>query len=89
MSGIIEPTLYGTLVKNRMLFLSQIIGGAVGGAFMGFFKVSSSAFVFGGCTTLPAFVGGNFMAAIIGLIISVIVSAVLAYIFVAREEKNL
>jgi len=89
LSGIIEPTLYGTLVKNRMLFLSQIIGGAVGGAFMGFFKVSSSAFVFGGCTTLPAFVGGNFMAAIIGLIISVIVSAVLAYIFVAREEKNL
>lgn len=87
LSGIIEPTLYGTLVKNKMLFLSQIIGGAVGGAFMGFCKVSSNAFVFGGCTTIPAFVGGNLTAAIIGLVISVIVSAVLAYTFVAREEK--
>jgi len=89
LSGIIEPTLYGTLVKNRMLFLSQIIGGATGGAFMGFCKVSSNAFVFGGCTTIPAFVGGNLTAAIIGLLISVVVSAVLAYIFVAREEKKL
>jgi PTS system beta-glucosides-specific IIC component len=88
LSGIIEPTLYGTLVKNRMLFLCQIIGGAVGGAFMGFFKVSSNAFVFGGVTTIPAFVGGNLAAAIIGLLISVVVSAILAYICVAREEKD-
>jgi Phosphotransferase system IIC components, glucose/maltose/N-acetylglucosamine-specific len=88
LSGIIEPTLYGTLVKNRMLFLCQIIGGAVGGAFMGFFRVSSNAFVFGGVTTIPAFVGGNLAAAIIGLLISVVVSAILAYICVAREEKN-
>lgn len=89
LSGIIEPTLYGTLVKNKMLFLCQIIGGAVGGAFMGFFKVSSNAFVFGGCTTIPAFIGGNFTAAIIGLVISVIVSAVLAYLYVGREEKDI
>lgn len=88
LSGIIEPTLYGTLVKNKMLFLCQIIGGAVGGAFMGFFKVSSNAFVFGGVTTIPAFVGGNLAAAIIGLLISVVVSAILAYICVAREEKD-
>lgn len=88
LSGIIEPTLYGTLVKNKMLFLCQIIGGAVGGAFMGFFKVSSNAFVFGGVTTIPAFVGGNLAAAIIGLLISVVVSAILAYLCVAREEKD-
>jgi len=88
LSGIIEPTLYGTLVKNRMLFLCQIIGGAVGGAFMGFFRVSSNAFVFGGVTTIPAFVGGNLTAGIIGLLISVVVSSILAYIYVARQEKN-
>lgn len=88
LSGIIEPTLYGTLVKNKMLFLCQIIGGAVGGAFMGFCKVSSNAFVFGGCTTIPAFVGGNFAMAIIGLIISVVVSCILAYIYVGKEERT-
>lgn len=85
LSGIIEPTLYGTLVRNKKYFLSQIIGGAVGGAFMGLSKVSSSAFVFGGGTTLPALAAGNFKAAIIGLTISVIVSGVLAYIFTTEE----
>lgn len=88
LSGIIEPTLYGTLVKNKMLFLSQMIGGAVGGAFMGACQVSSNAFVFGGCTTIPAFAGGNLTAALIGLAISAAVSAILAYIFVAIEERD-
>lgn len=32
LSAIIEATLFGLLVKNKKLFLAQIIGGAVGGA---------------------------------------------------------
>ena len=35
LSAIIEPTLFGMLVKNKKLFLAQIIGGAVGGAYLG------------------------------------------------------
>ena len=56
LSAIIEPTLFGMLVKNKKLFLAQIIGGAVGGAYLGLMKVVTNAFVFGSVTTFPAFV---------------------------------
>lgn len=78
-AGITEPAIYGVAVKLKKPFIAAIIGGAVGGAFMGFSHVSSNAFVFGGLTTLPAFVGGNFIAAIIGLTICFILSAILSY----------
>ncbi|MHC5227036.1 PTS transporter subunit EIIC [Enterococcus sp. LJL99] len=90
LSAIIEPTLFGLLVKNKKLFLAQIIGGAVGGAYLGLMHVVTNSFVFGSVTTFPAFVEGdsaNFIQAMIGLAISVIVSAVLGYIFTTKDEK--
>lgn len=90
LSAIIEATLFGLLVKNKKLFLAQIIGGAVGGAYLGLMKVVTNAFVFGSVTTFPAFVGdksSNFIQAMIGLLISMVVSAVLAYMFTNKDEK--
>lgn len=90
LSAIIEATLFGLLVKNKKLFLAQIIGGAVGGAYLGLTKVVTNAFVFGSVTTFPAFVeknSSNFIQAMIGLLISLVVSAVLAFIFTNRDEK--
>lgn len=90
LSAIIEATLFGLLVKNKKLFLAQIIGGAVGGAYLGLMKVVTNAFVFGSVTTFPAFVGensSNFIQAMIGLLISMVVSAALAYIFTNKDEK--
>ena len=46
LSAIIEPTLFGMLVKNKKVWLAQIIGGAVGGAFLGIMKVVTTAFTF-------------------------------------------
>lgn len=89
LSAIIEPTLFGLLVKNKKLFLAQIIGGAVGGAYLGLMGVVTNAFVFGSVTTFPAFVGensSNFIQAMIGLAISMVVSAVLGFIFTNRDE---
>ena len=89
LSAIIEPTLFGLLVKNKKLFLAQIVGGAVGGAYLGLMKVVTNAFVFGSVTTFPAFVtdnSSNFIQAMIGLSISLIVSACLAYMFTERTE---
>ena len=77
-------------MKNKKLFLAQIIGGAVGGAYLGLTKVVTNAFVFGSVTTFPAFVeknSSNFIQAMIGLLISLVVSAVLAFIFTNRDEK--
>lgn len=90
LSAIIEATLFGLLVKNKKLFLAQIIGGAVGGAYLGLTKVVTNAFVFGSVTTFPAFVtadNANFLNAMIGLLISLLVGGVLAYIFTKKDEK--
>ncbi|EFR97955.1 pts system, beta-glucoside-specific iiabc component, partial [Listeria ivanovii FSL F6-596] len=69
---------------------AQIIGGAAGGAYLGLMQVVANSFVFGSVITLPAFFGedsSNFIQAIIGLLISMMVSMILAYIFINREEK--
>ncbi len=90
LSAIIEPTLFGLLVNNKKLFLAQIIGGAVGGAYLGIMHVATSAFVFGSVVTFPAFLTGdtmNFVNAMIGLGISTVVGAALGYLFCDRDEK--
>lgn len=60
LSAIIEPTLFGMLVKNKKLFLAQIIAGAAGGAYLGLTKVVTNAFVFGSVTTFPAFIENSY-----------------------------
>lgn len=89
LSAIIEPTLFGMLVKNKKLFLAQIIAGAVGGAYLGLMKVVTNAFVFGSVTTFPAFItnNANIINGIIGLGISVVVGAVLGFVFTNKEDK--
>lgn len=90
LSAIIEPVLFGLLVKNKKLFLAQIIGGAVGGAYLGLTKVVTNAFVFGSVTTFPAFITdnvSNFINAMIGLAISLVVGGILAYLFTKKDEE--
>lgn len=89
LSAIIEPTLFGMLVKNKKLFLAQIIAGAVGGAYLGLMKVMTNAFVFGSVTTFPSFIvdNANVINGVIGLAISVVVGAILGYVFTNKEDK--
>lgn len=90
LSAIIEPTLFGLLVKNRKLFIAQIVGGAVGGAYFGLTKVVTNAFVFGSVTTFPAFIQGNIgniVNGVIGLAISLGISTVLGFIFTNKDEQ--
>ena len=82
-SGITEPAIYGVAIPLKKPFISALIGGAVGGAYIGLNHVKSFAFTYGGLTTLPSFSGGesgNMIHALIGLGICVVVSAVLTYI---------
>ncbi|WP_165213339.1 PTS transporter subunit EIIC [Streptococcus tangpeifui] len=89
LSAIIEPTLFGMLVKNKKLFLAQIIAGAAGGAYLGLTKVVTNAFVFGSVTTFPAFIesNANVINGVIGLGISALVGAVLGFIFTNRDDQ--
>lgn len=89
LSAIIEPVLFGLLVKNKKLFFAQIISGAIGGAYLGFMKVVTNAFVFGSVTTFPAFIAGNInvINAMIGLLISTILGILLGFIFTNKNDK--
>lgn len=90
-SGIIEPTLYGILIKDKRYFIIQIIAGAIGGAYLGFNEVISNAFVFGSFITLPALVSeqpGNLIHGLIGIFLSMTISAFLSYVLTKRAEKR-
>jgi len=88
-SGITEPAIYGVAMVLKRPFIAALIGGAIGGAYIGYQGVTAQSFVFGGLTTMPTFAGGkpgNFMHAAIGLAICVLVSAVLTYMFGFEEN---
>lgn len=89
-SGITEPAIYGVAMVLKRPFIAALIGGAIGGAYIGAKGVTAQSFVFGGLTTLPTFAGGapgNFTNAVIGLAICVIVSAILTYAFGFEEPE--
>lgn len=89
-SGITEPAIYGVAIPLKKPFISALIGGAIGGAYIGMNHVKSFAFTYGGLTTLPSYSGGdsaNMIHALIGLGICVVVSAVLTYILGFDEEE--
>lgn len=86
-SGIVEPAIYGLGVKYRTPLVTGCIGAAIGGAFMGIFKVTGSAFVFGGITTIPAFAGPTMWAYVAGLFISFIASFIIQ-MFVGIDETQ-
>lgn len=90
-SGITEPAIYGIAIPLKKPFIAALIGGAIGGAYIGFQKVTAQAMVFGGLTTLPTFAGGadgNLMHAVIGLTLCVVITAVLTYILGFEEPAE-
>lgn len=90
--GITEPALYGINLRYKRPLIAAIIGGAVGGLFIGIFGVGRYAQVPPGLLSLPAYVGPDgfsiLIYAIIGIIISFIVSLVVSYILGIKEETT-
>jgi PTS system, beta-glucoside-specific IIABC component len=87
-AGITEPAIYGVAVRYKRPLIGAIIGGAAGGAFMGGMQTKAFAFVFGGLTTLPAFVGKTFIYYAIGLAICFIVGAIATMILGFDDESE-
>jgi beta-glucoside PTS system EIICBA component len=78
--GITEPALYGVNLRFKTPLYSAMIGGTVGGLFLGLFRVSNYSGGSPGFLTLPSYIGGdsmmNFAYACIGAAISVVVAFV-------------
>lgn len=93
--GITEPALFGINLRFKSALYSAILGGAVGGFFMGMMKVANYSGGSPGLLTLPSYIGGeglsNFYFACIGTVISLAVSFVASFIMFKEkiEEDNL
>lgn len=88
LSGIVEPALYGIGLKYKKPLIAGVIASALGGAVMGGMGVVGYAFVFGGITTIPAFMGPTIVWYIVGLAISFVAGTILTLIFGFDEEKK-
>jgi len=90
--GITEPALYGVNLKFKTPLYSAMIGGAVGGLFLGLFRVSNYTGGSPGFLTLPSYIGGdsmsNFVYACIGAVISVIVSFIACLILYRDKVES-
>ncbi|KRU28239.1 subunit EIIABC of beta-glucoside-specific PTS system [Clostridium sporogenes] len=90
--GITEPALYGINLRFRKALYSSMIGGAVGGLFLGIFRVCNYSGGSPGFLTLPSYIGGNtminFIYAVIGAVISVVVSFVVCLILYKDQVEK-
>jgi PTS system beta-glucosides-specific IIC component len=82
--GITEPALYGVNLRYKTPLYAAMIGGGVGGLFMGIFRVRNFSGGAPGLLTLPSYIGDDtltyFTFAAIGAAISIVVSFVISFI---------
>ncbi|WP_440898094.1 PTS transporter subunit EIIC [Amphibacillus sp. Q70] len=86
--GVVEPGLYGLIIKYKKLFGAVFAGGAAGGLIMGIFQVESTGFGLNPLGGLPVFFGDTFSYYLIGITVSFIVSLVVGLIIGLPEEEN-
>lgn len=97
--GITEPALYGVNLRFRTPLYASMIGGAIGGFFLGMMRVANYSGGSPGLLTLPSYIGGdtmsNFVYACIGAAISVVVAFIVSFILykdpkdeTVKEEKK-
>ena len=89
--GITEPALYGVNLRFKTPLYASMIGGAVGGLFLGIFGVARFATGSPGLLTLPIYIGGdglsNFVYACIGTVISIVVAFIVCFI-IYKDPKQ-
>ena len=86
--GITEPTIYGVLLKFKNALIATMIGGGLAGAFVAFFKGTSSAYVNSSILSLPVFVGPGLKYVLIGMVISASTAFIAVQILGLSEEQK-
>lgn len=89
MMGITEPAMYGVNMRLKKPFISALIGGAAGGAFLSLFEVK--AYVIGGLAGLsgiPMVLGATFFYSLIGFVTAIAVAALATYIMGFEDEPE-
>lgn len=89
--GVTEPAVFGVFMKYRRPFLAVILGGGIGGTIAGLAGVKTMGMVWG-LTSLPTYLAGgtgNFVWMMIGVVVSFVVSTVVAYGIGIPKESEL
>ena len=92
--GITEPTVYGVTLPLKRPFIAACIGGAVGGAFIGFSHVQNYTFGLISLLSLPGFIPqdtkdmSGMIAAIIGTAIAAVISFILTFILKFDDQTD-
>ena len=87
-TGVTEPILYGILTRFIKLNVFVVIGGAVGGAFVGLMGTRAIAFLFAGVLNFPGYFGDTFVFYLVGMVLAIVVSCLLALIFGFRDKQS-
>lgn len=90
--GITEPVLYGINLKFIYPLISAMVGGGVGGLYLGITGVGRYAAGSPGLLVLPAYIGGegmgNFFNACIGTVIAAAVSFAVCFVLYSVWAKQ-
>lgn len=92
--GITEPTVYGVTLPLKKPFIAACIGGAIGGAYVGFSHVQNFSFGLISLLSLPSFIPSGtkdmsgVISAIIGTVIATIIAFVLTFVLKFDETKE-
>lgn len=92
--GITEPTVYGVTLPLKKPFIAACIGGAVGGAFIGFSHVQNYVFGLISLLSLPGFIPqdtkdtSGLIAAVIGTVIAFVIAFVLTFILKFEDKPE-
>lgn len=90
--GITEPTVYGVTLPLKKPFIAACIGGAVGGAFIGFSHVQNYVFGLISLLSLPGFIPqdtkdtSGLIAAIIGTVIAFMIAFIVTMILKFEDK---
>ena len=88
--GITEPALYGVTLQHKKVMMSVCASSFIGGLFIGLMKIKAFAAVGPGIASMPMYIdadnGMNFVYAVIGFVISVVLSFVFT-LFLFKDEE--
>ena len=85
--GITEPALYGVNLRLKKPFLAVLIGGLIGGCYIGFVGLTAPTFVTPSLITIPVFIGTgvNFLLGLSSIPVVFIITFIITY-FIGFED---
>lgn len=86
--GITEPALFGILSKYKKAFFAATIGSMLASSFISFFGVRIYGYILSSIFSLPAYIGEYFVFAVLGLIIALISSFIIAFVLVPNNNTK-